>query len=110
MGIAVTSVARFKASNAFLNVVNISVASDDKYPNPGGAVVGGYALTPSQLGLSSVHDAVIESDSGYGFFYDIANKKLKAYTYPDSAGPKTEIANDATSLRGKTLRMVVIGR
>lgn len=111
VGISISSITRFKASNAFLNVVNISVSDDDAYPNPGGGAVGGFDLAPAQLGLTSVHDAVIESDSGYGFYYDTANKKLKAYQYPgDTAGPKAELANEATSLREKTLRMVVIGR
>jgi len=110
MSISVSNPIRFKASNGFVNIVNITVSADDKYPNPGGGVVGGYSLTPAQLGLVQVHDVICESDSGYGFFYDIENEKLKGFQYPTSEGPKTELANNATVMRSKKIRLAVIGR
>jgi len=96
---------RFKASNGFVNIVNITVSADDKYPK------GGYDLTPAQLGLTQVHDVICESDSGYGLFYDIENQKLKVYKYPGSAaGPKTELEDEADSMQEGKIRLAVIGR
>jgi len=115
MSIAVSPVKRFKSGNLFVNMTSITVSADDKYPNPGGAVVGGYSLTPAQLGLNVVHGAICESSSGYKFLYDTVNQKLKAFEFPGPAqagdpAPGTELANEDEGLRAAIIHIVAMGR
>jgi|GEM_PF-5247587 len=114
MSIAVSPVRRFKSGNLFVNMTTITVSADDKYPNAAGGV-GGYDLTPAQLGLNVVHGAMCESFSGYKFIYDTVNKKLKAFEFPGPAqagdpAPATELADESEALRSATVHVVAMGR
>jgi len=78
-----------------------SVVFDSSYPT------GGEPLTPAQLGLNTVSHAISQVKvAGTGavtnVFYDVANKKLKAFT------ASAEVAN-ATDLSAVTAQVVAYG-
>jgi hypothetical protein len=49
------------------------IAFDNSYP------YGGEALTPDTVGLSVAEQVIVSGKAGYGFEYDITNKKIKAF-------------------------------
>jgi len=110
MSISVGKGKRVKFYNAYYIKAKITVSADDKYPNPGDGEEGGYTLSPESLGLSVIDFAAASTTSGYKVVYDIANEKLKVFEYPgDTAGAATELDNESTVMRSKTIDVIAFG-
>lgn len=75
------------------------ITLDNSYPT------GGYALTPTQLGVDGVTDFIIAfaTNTGHTFTYDYANKKLMAWN------GTTQIAN-AVDLSAVVVRVIAHGK
>lgn len=73
---------------------------------------GGETLNPGDVGLGSIENVSIESnttDSGYVVEWDDANDALVVREESDAGGGLTEVA-DATDLSGESVRLSVRGR
>lgn len=72
MALTFSSTLRFKVDKKFVTITAVTL--DNSYPT------GGEAITANQLGLGTVEAAaVMGTPSGFGFEFDVANMKLKAY-------------------------------
>lgn len=96
MAATVTIVKRSKYLNRKVTIAD--VALDNSYPT------GGEAVTPSQFGLSSIDQVIIDGGNGYRPQFDYTNNKIKVYT---SAGTETTNTTDLSAL---TLRVQAVGQ
>ena len=71
---------------------------------------GGEALTPTTLGLESLHIMICESeDSGYVAQYDYSGEKLAVYEAGADAAALDEVAS-TTDLSALYVRILAFGR
>lgn len=71
MGITATALFKSEVEGRRMHVYNI--AFDDAYPT------GGEAVTPGDVGLTRIDDAIISPEGGFTFEWDTTNSKILAY-------------------------------
>jgi hypothetical protein len=73
-------------------------------------VAGGYLISATQLGMSTVFGVIITSNpSGYVLEWDAVNSKVKVYRVNTTAAALAEVPA-ATNLSGITARLLVVGK
>jgi hypothetical protein len=91
----------------FNRVTRARVSLDNSYPT------GGYAITPGQLGLSSIDFVIANDRLGYSFDWDYANNKLLVYRGDNanaSPAPGVQVSNGVDLSAVTAVRVRATGR
>ena len=87
-------------------ITYVNLTFDSSYPN------GGYAITPSQLGLTTKIIQIFSPAAVAGgnfIIWDNTNGTIRVFTDPASTGSFTEVTSGSASLNGLQYNTAVIG-
>lgn len=97
---AATKSLRISVPNPRMGIIDVKL--DNSYPT------GGYALAPSDFGLTAIEMVLTQAVGGYDYEYDYSTKKLKAYRVNTTGAVLGEVPA-ATDLSAVTVRVTAFG-
>ena len=101
MAINIAVKRRKKFYNGYMITADITL--DNDYPD------GGWEIKPSALGLSMFDMVLLEDTSDYVVKFDSANNKIRAFELDTTNDVLSELAEKASDLNNKVIRVIAIG-